>query len=793
MIHYDSSGKLYHLQSENCSYILRILPGGYPEHIYFGSRIEHRESYENLRPLPDLAFGASVLTESGDEGFSQHYRNLEYGTYGKGDFRNPSLSLCGGEGNRTFDFTFQRHEITYNKAELYGLPSSYSNPDEPVDSLVLFLQDKKFPGLELELVYAVFREKNVITRSVRLINGSSAVISIDKIASFSLDFDHFDYDLITLDGAWIRERHIHRRALDFGKTEISSRKGISSHDHSPFLVLCDKNADEDKGDAYGFALVYSGNHSCSVEVSSHGSSRLMMGINDFDFSWKLEPGESFQTPESVLVFSSSGLGGMSRIFHKFIRNNIVRGEWKFRERPVLINNWEATYFDFNEKKLLTLAKEAKTMGMELFVLDDGWFGQRNDDRSSLGDWYVNRKKLPGGIEGLSEKIRKIGLQFGIWVEPEMISMDSDLFRAHPDWMVRTPHREPSPGRFQFVLDFSNPEVCEYIFEAMSALFRSAEISYVKWDMNRSFSDIYSPVLPQDRQKEFSHRYILGLYSVLERLTKDFPFILFESCASGGGRFDLGIFCYMPQIWTSDDSDAMERLKIQEGSSLFVPPSLMGAHVSAVPNHQVMRQTPLETRFNVAAFGLLGYELDLSKLTNFEKKAMAKQIAFYKKYREILQFGEFYRLKGSPSGEIKLWMAVAQDRKIALLGYFQKNSSPNPGSERYRLKGLDAGAVYSLINRDQYIDIRQFGDLINMILPVEIKNEGLIHRTIADNYLYEVEKTDFLAGGDQLMNRGFVPVQQFYGTGLDGKTAFIGDFGSRLFLLNAKEYQTIIDS
>jgi alpha-galactosidase len=586
-----------------------------------------------------------------------------------------------------------------------------------------------------------------------------------------MDFDHFNFDLITLDGAWIRERHSHRRALNYGKIEISSRKGISSPDHNPFLILCDEKTTESSGGAYGFALVYSGNHNCSAEVNTHDNTRVQMGINHFDFSWNLAKNSSFQAPEAVLAYSDKGLSGLSTIFHNFIRHNIVRGLWQFKERPVLINNWEATYFDFNEKKLLKLARDAKDLGIELFVLDDGWFGKRNDDKSSLGDWYVNLKKLPRGLKGLADKIKKMGLDFGIWVEPEMISIDSDLYRKHPEWMVQSPYRDPSPGRYQFLLDLTNSNVCAYIYQSMKDLFNSADISYVKWDMNRNFSDLFSSALPMNQQKEFSHRYVLGLYSILEKLTSDFPHILFESCASGGGRFDLAMFKYMPQIWTSDDTDAVERLQIQWGSSLFAPLSVLGAHVSAVPNHQVIRNTPIESRFNTAAFGLLGYELDVSKLTNFEKKVIKKQISFY-------------RIKDPVGKGLCLWVVVSENKEKAILGYYQVLANPNPSTERYQIPGLNEDILYHIQNREQFMDIRQFGDLINMILPVEIKTDGFIHSKMANNYMYKLEKTEFNAYGDQLMARGFVPKQQFYGTGLDEHNAYIGDFGSRLFILKS---------
>lgn len=781
MIHYNSEDNVFHLQTEKSSYILQILKTGHPAHLYYGKKIRHSEKFENFIETKEIPHGSSTSYNKQNHGFSLNLESLEYSSYGKGDYRNPSISLLSADGNRTFDFLYHSHVITEGKAELQGLPSSYGAEDEKIQTLKIQLMDSAY-GLSLFLSYSVFPDRDIVTRNARLENKSHSSVIIDKISSFNLDFDHCDFDLISLDGAWVRERHSHRRPLNYGKVELSSRKGVSSPDHNPFMILCDKSATEKWGDSYGFALMYSGNHSCTAEVNTQDCTRVQMGINDFDFNWTLDRGEVFQSPESVLAFSDGGLNGLSSLFHSFIRNNIVRGKWKHKERPVLINNWEATYFDFTEKSLLKLAREAKDLGIELFVLDDGWFGCRNSDKSSLGDWTVNRKKLPGGIEGLAGKIQKLGMDFGIWVEPEMISIDSDLYRKHPEWKVKTPRREASPGRFQYLLDLSNPDVCDFIYTSMVDLFKSADISYVKWDMNRNFSDLYSSHLPQEKQKEFAHRYVLGLYQILRKLTDEFPDILFESCASGGSRFDLAMFYYMPQIWTSDNTDAVERLHIQQGSTLFAPPSVLGAHVSAVPNHQVLRITPIESRFNTAAFGILGYELDLTKLSKFEKKVIKKQISFYKKYRKLLQFGDFNRIQNPAENSICLWSVVSREKDCAIVGYYQQLAHPNPGTERYQLENLDEEFRYSVKNRPQYIDIRQFGELINMVLPVDLKTDGFLHSKIADNYLYEVEKTEFCAFGDQLMYRGLVPRQQFYGTGLDKNIAFIGDFGSRLFVL-----------
>ena len=435
-----------------------------------------------------------------------------------------------------------------------------------------------------------------------------------------------------------------------------------------------------------------------------------------------------------------------------------------------------------------MARSARAVGVELFVLDDGWFGKRNDDTSSLGDWQVNRRKLPGGLAGLARKIQAIGLDLGLWLEPEMISVDSDLYRQHPDWLVRSPSHEPAPGRNQFYLDLSRPEVGDWLVGTLTEVLSSASIHYVKWDMNRHMADWYSPSLAAERQGEFVHRYFLGLYGVMSRITQAFPDILFESCASGGNRTDYGMLCCMPQVWLSDDSDAVERLGIQHGASLFLPPSVMGAHVSAVPNHQVLRDTPLESRFNVAAFGLLGYELDLRRLSPVEKKIVRRQIAWYQEWREVLQFGIFYRLIDPGTGRQAAWLVLTADGSRGVLGWFQKLAAPNQLADRVRLQGLEEMASYQVQNRPQFVDIRQYGDLINQMIPIRLKMHGVLHNLVADHYLHELERTDETVGGDQLMSRGFMLKRQFYGTGMAENVAIVGDFGSRLFELRRQETQ-----
>lgn len=768
--------KEFHLQTKNSSYIMKVLPTGHLANLYYGKKIKHRNDFSTLYQNYNIEVGNSTTYSEESGHFTLDTTRLEVATYGKGDYREPSMHLNFADNSRVSDFLYQDYNIIEGMVGFDNLPEIEISGE---NNLEIILVDK-IKNVELHLFYKVFEDYDIISRSLKLINKGENELKIEKLMSFNLDLVQRDFDIYSLDGKWIKERRLNKHKFDKGTFYIDSKKGVSSSDHNPFLALKDRERNE----VYGFTLVYSGNHQALVEKSPHDFSRIQMGINPFDFNWLLKEEESFQSPEMMMAFFDKGFMKMSQNFHDIINNRLIAKKWRKKPRPILFNNWEATYFDFDEKKLLKLARQARDLGIELFVLDDGWFGKRNDDSSSLGDWYVNREKLPSGIKGLSEKINNLGLDFGIWVEPEMVSIDSELYSKHPEWAVKLNDRKASLGRNQLILDLSNPEVVEYLYNQLSSLFEKANISYVKWDMNRNFSDIYSNYLPQERQMEFSHRYYLGLYELLERLTSQFPDILFESCASGGNRFDPAMLYYMPQTWTSDNTDAVERLSIQGGTSYVYPLSTMGAHVSTTPNHQVLRRTPLETRFNVAAFGLLGYELDLNKLSRFEKKVIKKQIEFYKKHRKLLQFGKFYRLKSPFNSNQTIWLVVSEDKNEALMGYYQKLQQSNPPLENIRLKGLDPNKFYKLENRTQYLNIKEFGDLVNDRLPINIKDGGILQSLIANNYLFEQEKENITAYGDELMNAGFRPYNQFIGTGYNEKIRYIGDFGSRLYYLEA---------
>lgn len=695
-IHFNEQEKEFHIQGKDFSYIFTILKNNQLGHLYFGKRIHQGASFSHLYTTEPKATASCVF--EGDIAFSLDTLKQEYPAYGTSDYREPAFQIEQENGSRITNFEYKNHVIYQGKPKLNGLPATYVEKEDEAQTLEITLYDKLIET-EIVLLYTVFKNLNVLTRSSRFTNKGSQKLNLTRAMSTSVDFFDSDYEMVQLSGAWARERHVFTRALQPGTQSISSTRGTSSTQQNPFIALKRKETNEHAGEVFGFNFVYSGNFLAQVEVDQYNVSRVLMGINPFDFNWLLEAGESFQTPEAVMVYSDQGLNGMSQTYQTLYRTRLARGRWRDKERPVLINNWEATYFDFNEEKILTIAQTAKDLGVELFVLDDGWFGKRDNDKTSLGDWFTDKRKLPNGISGLATKITELGLKFGLWFEPEMVSKISELYQKHPDWIIHVPDRHRSHGRNQFVLDFSRKEVVDHIYEMMAAVLKEAPISYVKWDMNRYMTEIGSVALPADRQKEVSHRYILGVYDLYDRLTTNFPDVLFESCASGGARFDPGLLYYAPQAWTSDDTDAMERLKIQYGTSFVYPLSSMGAHVSAVPNHQVKRITSLETRASVAYFGMLGYELDVTKMTEDEKQCVKEQIAFYKENRRLIQNGTFYRLK-SPfegDGNVTAWMVVSEDQKEAIAGYYQVLARPNPGFSRLLLKGINEGLEYRLEN------------------------------------------------------------------------------------------------
>lgn len=768
------------LDSKNTTYIIRITETGHLENIYYGRKLKQDAYVEALVQPREIAVGTGVAYSEKNPLMFLETACLETSTPGKGDYRSPAVVVEYGKGLQTLDFVYKAHRIVKGKPSRFEhFAESYASEEEAT-TLEIKLEDKVVP-IALQLNYTVFSNCDTIARSCTLTNKTGSSVMIRNIASLQMDFADTDWNVVSFDGAWARERIISRQALRPGKLEFSSTTGVSSASHNPCVFLERPNCSLNHGDCYAFNLVYSGNHREVIEASPYGYTRFQTGINPETFSWKLFAGQSFTTPEAVMTFSCLGNNGASANFHSFINNHIVRGNWKFRERPVLCNNWEATYFNFTEAKLLDLAKCAKDLGVELFVLDDGWFGTRDDDTSSLGDWNVNARKLSGGLSKLSAKIHKLGLLFGLWVEPEMISKRSLLFEKHPDWRVSIPGREPSVGRNQYILDYTRKEVRDYIVDAMSEVFSLGSVDYVKWDMNRTFSDFYSASL--NNMGEFSHRYVCGLYEVFDRLVSAFPNVLFEGCASGGNRFDLGILCYMPQIWTSDDTDVYCRTYIQNGTSYGYPIATMGAHVSASPNHQTLRRSDIESRFNVAAFGIFGYEMDLTALSAQQKAIVKGQIEFYKSHRSLLQFGRFFRLE-EPEGDggNTKWVVANSDFSEILVLDFQALNKPNSGQEVLRIPFARPDYDYEVFARQQKISLEVFGSLINMISPVNLSSDGKVKKILDENYLLKSEEEHHIVSGDVLAYGGIKLSPQFGGTGFNGKVRVLGDFGSRLYYI-----------
>lgn len=764
------------LHTEHTTYAMKVMENGQIEHLYYGARIDI-DSSEALTEHHAYTVGSSY--GSGFSGISPEDTRYELSTTGKGDVREPMLEAEYEDGSRTLDPVYESHEITSGKPELPGLPSSYGSEEE-VETLCIILKDRN-GDLRLKLYYSVFPKRDVITRSLLLTNGGSGKIVLERVMSMQLDLDAADYSLQSFNGSWGREMKRTKIPIRAGKIINDTRTGNSSNRANPFLILSKGETGEDHGECYGLNLVYSGNHAGIAERSPYGKLRLMNGISPEGFRWILKPGETFAAPEAVLCYSDKGYGTLSRRLHAFIREHIVRGAWQHRERPVVLNSWEASYFDIDEEKLLRLARVAGSVGVEMFVMDDGWFGHRDDDTSSLGDWVPDPKKLPGGLQGLAEKIRALGMGFGLWVEPEMVSEDSRLYRAHPDWAMRHPKHDHSMGRNQMVLDFCNPEVQNNIIKQMKDAFSAAKIDYVKWDMNRNFSDVYSPYLSAECRGETAHRYILGLYRVLTELTKSFPGILFEGCASGGNRFDLGMLCYFPQIWASDDTDAIERVEIQNGYSYGYPANCISAHVSDVPNHQTFRRTPLSTRFAVAAAGVLGYECDLGKLDTDELEEIRSQIRLYKEWRGVLQFGDHYRGKiwteasgmsvlDAGSGSDASWTVVSADKKKAVATELQLLARVNVHTLIHYPKGLEPSFIYHMAGWRYRCPFKEYRTSEAALPP----SEG---RT--------AETEEHIIGGLAAMRAGIHVKPAVCGPDGGDDRRFFPDFASRMYFYEAE--------
>lgn len=680
---------VFTLQTKSSTYQMKE-EGGFLFHNYYGPVIGDVDMSYLVCPM-DRGFSGQPQ-EIVDRRFSLDTRLLEYSAYGTGDYRDYCLHAVYEDGSHVTDLRFVSYEVKEGKYALEGLPAMYQG-EEKAETLEITLRDE-YKNLEVVLYYGVFEDLDVITRACKIVNQSEEQVRLLRAYSMGLDFDNKDMDMLHFYGRHAMERKMERSPLQHGFQGVESRRGYSSHQQNPFVILCKQDANEEYGWCYGASFVYSGNFSIQAEVSQTDLTRLTVGIQDTQFEFHLDSGESFTAPEVILSFSENGLGQLSRNYHKAIRHNLCRGKYKTERRPVLINNWEATYFDFTPEKLVAIAKDAKELGIEMLVMDDGWFGKRDSDYSGLGDWFVNEKKLKGGLKNLVEEVNKAGMKFGIWFEPEMISEDSDLYRAHPDWALTVPGRSFTRARHQLVLDFSREDVRTYIFDRMCEILESANIEYVKWDANRHLTDVWSAQLPADRQGEVFHRYILGLYDFLEKLTQRFPDILIEGCSGGGGRFDAGMMYYHPQIWCSDDTDAIERLEIQYGTSFGYPVSTVGSHVSVCPNHQTGRSVSMKTRGIVAMAGTFGYELDITKLSEDDKEIVKVQVEEFKKYYDLIQNGDYYRLTddGSKSPYVA-WEFAAADQSEALLNVVVLRAKANPILHTVQVKGLKPDAVY----------------------------------------------------------------------------------------------------
>ena len=706
-IRYIEKDSTFWISGGDVSYVMHVDDNGGLMNLYWGKRVADGTFAPALENYPA---GASFELQAGQLPW-------EIPTRGCGWYGTPAVGAVNVHGDDVVKLTYVSHDIFPGKKKLEGLPATYVEDEAEATSLEIVLEDR-LTGLKVTACYTVYEELGAITRSLRLENGGADDINITGLMAASAPLYGRDYDIIHLKGAWARERRPVRTALGEGEYHIYSQRGASSHEENPFAALCEKSATEHSGGVWAVNFVYSGSFLAGATVNNYDNTRLFIGMNPDTFRWLMEPGETFQSPEAVMVYSDAGLNGMSHIFHKLYRTRLVHGVWRDRVRPVLINNWEGTYFDFNEEKILDIARRAKDIGVELFVLDDGWFGKRDSDNCSLGDWVVDRRKLPNGIDGLAQKINELGLKFGLWFEPEMISPDSDLYRAHPDWCLHVDGRARTEARQQLILDMSRRDVQDYVIESVSSVLDSASIGYVKWDMNRNMTEHFSALLPEKRQLETQHRYMLGLYRVMETITSDHPEVLFESCSGGGGRFDAGILHYMPQTWTSDDTDAVERLAIQYGTSFVYPASAMGAHVSAVPNHQTGRSTSMRMRGDVAIGGNFGFELDLSKLSDEDIAAAKQLVEDVKSLRGLTQQGVFTRLVSPIEGRHAAWQFAAEDGSEALVCCYQVLSRPNMPPVLLKLRGLDADAQYA----DDEGNVYNGGALMNMGMWVALRGD-----------------------------------------------------------------------
>ena len=735
-IHISNDERLFHIETKNSSYVFRVLENQQLQHLYYGKRIHVKENYGNLASYQTRGFEVSYTAT--EERIQLSMIPNEYTSYGKGDFRHPAYQVQDATGSRITELKCQGYTLSTGKKRLEILPSTFDDEGDRSEVLTITLKDDII-GLVVKLNYTVFPEQNVIVRNAEFINEGPSDLKLLKAMSLQLDLPDDEFDFIHFSGAWLRERQLYRTALRPGLQSIDSLRYSSSPQNNPFFMLSRKNTTEENGEVYGFNLVYSGNFQNSIEVDHFSTTRVLVGMNPVEFEYLLEPKKSFITPEAMMSYSAQGMNALSQQLAIFYREHLVNPRFAKRPRSIVLNSWETMYFDLTTDKVLELARCGQQLGVELFVLDDGWFGHREGDSSSLGDWTTDYRRLPKGISYIADEIHKMGMQFGLWFEPEMISIDSELYRTHPEWMICTPHRKPSVGRHQYVLDFTNQEVIDYLYDAISSIIQETKLEYIKWDYNRHITDAYTAMLPATKQMEFGHCYILGVYQLLERLTKAYPEVLFESCSSGGGRFDLGMMYYAPQAWTSDDTDPIERLKIQHGTSYGYSLSMMSAHVSASPNEQSGRRTSLDTRAAVAYFGVFGYELDVTALETAEAEKVKEQIDFYKKYREVFQYGNFYRIRSPFEDDVVDWQVVSSDQSTSILMHTSLIARLNPGYSVVKFCGLDEDKRYRIAGMDEEF----FGDeLMNVgikIIPEGAENGPVISTPEYQSHLLIVEE------------------------------------------------------
>lgn len=763
---------VFKLDTKSTSYLFRVTEFSHLEAVHYGELIAAADA-EALAVKRTAVYGSSVMYSEKSDTYCLDSIPLEWSGIGKGDYREPPCEIVMPDGTFNCDFVYTGYDITSGGVDIPSLPTA-----EGADQTLTVHLSDTHSGIFIDLYYTVFYETDVIARNARLINRSGSPVEIRRMMSLMLDIPNRGYKMVSFNGGWIKEANRFDRELSYGSCVNQSRTGASSNRTNAGFLIAGGNTGEDYGRVYGFNLIYSGNHYSSAELSPHDLLRINCGINPHCFSWTLRPGESFCTPQAVMSFSGSGFNGLSHNFHRFVNGSIVRGEWKNRERPVLVNDWESYFFKFTTGKLLRLARRGKRLGAELFVLDDGWFKGRDNDRAGLGDYEVNRKKLAGGIERLAKRVTKMGLMFGLWFEPESVNADSDLYRLHPDYAIAPFSGSPALGRNQMLLDLTRAEVRDYIVASVGAVLDSAPITYVKWDMNRHISDACSRSL--QNQGEFFHRYTMGLYDILERIFRPRPQILLESCSSGGNRFDLGMLCFSPQIWASDDTDPAERLKIQGGLSYLYPQSAVGAHVSSSPHQQTLRATKLSERFNASAFGCLGYEMELKYLTPAERRQVKSDIEWYKENRRLLQFGRLVRIESEKQNK-RIVEVVSEGGDRAICGFYQSQSTASEGGDILPVKYLKNNTRYRVKTKPQGLEIRGFGALVHHILPVRLAPDGFILR-LANRHFQLPDCTECHEAGSDTLSNGIRLNTQFVGSYYNKDIRLLGENGSSLYII-----------